>query len=152
MDIQELANVFQAKFNVEGIEIKDGACVLKIDDHEVDFAETADGSAIVVTGLLGETPNERPDVFLGMLLGANMEMMAGDALAFAQLPDGGGIVLVWRAASSLDADAFCKGLEEFVNTIERWETVIADYRPAAAAAEEIDDAPPPPSSPGFMLV
>ncbi len=152
MDIQELATIFQTKFNVEGLEIKDGACALKIDEHDVDFAETADGSAIVVTGFLGETPSERPEVFLGMLLAANVDMMGSDALAFAQRPGDGGIVLAWRAASSLDADAFCKGLEEFVNTIERWEKVIADYRPAAAAAEELDAAPPPPSSPGFMLV
>ena len=88
-------------------------------------------------------PPEKTEAFLELLLEANTETLGPQDRVLGKIRDTGEIVLQWRVPTGdLELDAFCEGLEAFMNQVEQWRLALENFRPAAeeAAARE-DEAP-----------
>jgi len=143
MELKELASAFAVKLGIEGLAVEDGVCALEIDGIPLQIVEMPDGKALVASGIIGTPPLDKTEAFLELLLEANAETLGPQATAFGKLRDTGEVVLQWRVPMrDLELDAFCEGLEAFVNQVEQWRLALENYRPAAeeAAARE-EEAP-----------
>lgn len=142
MDLKEVADGLAAKFGVADLAVEDGEVALEIDGIPIMLADR-NGTAIVITGLVGEPPAEGSDAFAGMMLTGTIGLMDERAAALARNPETGAFVLVERIAQDgLTLDAFCEGLTGFVNTLETWRRLLEDFRPAAKAAKTFTDQQP----------
>ena len=145
MELKELTSAFAAKLGIDGLAVEDGACALEIDGIPLQIAETAAGGALLATAVVGLPPPEKTEAFLALLLEANTETLGPQATAFGKLRGTGEVVLQWRVPMrDLELDAFCEGLETFVNQVEQWRLALENFRPAAEeAATREEEAPIP---------
>ena len=143
MELKELTTAFAAKMGIDGLAVEDGACALEIDGIPLQIAETAAGGALVATAVVGPPPPEKTEAFLDLLLEANTETFGPQDRALGKIRDTGEIVLQWRVPTGdLELDAFCEGLEAFVNQVELWRLALENFRPAAEeAAAQGDEVP-----------
>ena len=142
MDLKEVADGLAAKFGVADLAVEDGEVALEIDGIPIMLADR-NGTAIVITGFVGEPPAEGSEAFAGMMLAGTISLMDEKAAALARNPETGAFVLVERIAQDgLTLDAFCEGLTGFVNTLETWRRLLEDFRPAAKAAKTFADQQP----------
>ena len=145
MELKELIPAFAAKLEIEGLEVKDGACSLEIDGIPMEIVELLDGKALVVTAIIGPPPLEKTEAFLELLLEANAESHGLQAMAFGKLHDSSDLILQWRILTqNLELEAFCAELEAFIDKVEQWRQALEDFRPAAEEAViQEEDAPIP---------
>ena len=143
MELKELTTAFAAKMGIDGLAVEDGACTLEIDGIPLQIAETAAGGALLATAVVGPSPPEKTEAFLDLLLEANTETFGPQDRALGKIRDTGEIVLQWRVPTGdLELDAFCEGLEAFVNQVELWRLALENFRPAAEeAAAQGDEVP-----------
>ena len=134
MELTELIPAFAAKLGIEGLEVKDGVCSMEIDGIHLEIVETLNGKTLVVSASIGMPPLEKPESFMELLLEANVESLGMDAMAFGRLHETGELVLQWRILTqTLELEAFCTDLEDFINKAEQWRQALEDFH---AAAEE----------------
>lgn len=138
MNIREIAANMVEKYNVDGLESKDGKIELEIDGAAVMIEET-DGDAFIFNGIIGDAPADGAEAFAKILLESNLVMMHSRAVALARNSDTQAYVLVERVkvADAFDFERFCQCLAKFVDTLETWRATLQDFSPAAAAAAAI---------------
>lgn len=142
MDLKEIADGLAAKFGIDGLAVEDGEVALQIDDLPILLAES-NGSAIVITGFVGEPPADGGEAFANMMLEGTTSLMDTKPAALARNPETGVYMLMQRVAQAgLSLDAFSETLGDFVNLLETWRTMLEDFRPAAAAAKTSADTQP----------
>ena len=142
MDLKEVADGLAAKFGIADLAVEDGEVALEIDGMPIMLAD-GKGTAIVITGFVGDPPAEGSEAFANMMLDGTIGLMDEKAAALARNPETGAFVLVERVAlDGLTLDAFCEGLTGFVNTLETWRGLLEDFRPAAKAAKTFTDQQP----------
>lgn len=147
MEFNELIADFAKRHDVEDLVVVDGAAALDIDGIIVTIV--AKGDMLNLCAEIGEPPAEGTVVFAHLLLEANTQ----SGLVFAKIPDPGPYVVVQRLPlATVDGDAFDAALEAFVNTVETWRRLLADFRPAAKEAAESAGASPSFGSTGFIQV
>ncbi|MBR2839559.1 MAG: type III secretion system chaperone [Kiritimatiellae bacterium] len=148
MEFNDLIADFATRHNVSDLVAIDGAAALDIDGIIVTIVARED--VLNFSAEIGEPPAEGAGVFANLLLEANMQSGA----FFAKVPDPGQYIAVRRLQlSQVDDDAFDAALEVFVNQVETWRRLLADFRPvAAAAAESAATESPSLGSAGFMQV
>ena len=130
MEFNELIADFAKRHNVEDLVATDGAAALDIDGIIVTIV--GGGDVLNLSAEIGEPPAEGAAVFANLLLEANIR----PDVFFAKIPDPGPYVAVRRIPLALvDDDVFDSALESFVNTVETWRRLLADFRPAAKAAD-----------------
>lgn len=135
MNMREIADGLSAKFGIEDLAVEDGEVALEIDEMPILLSE-GKGAAIVMTGFVGDAPAEGGEAFANLLLEGTMGLMDSKSSALARNPETGAYALVQRVAQDgLTFDAFSNALAEFVDQLETWRTMLADFRPAAAAAK-----------------
>ena len=135
MDYEELIKGFAERFGIADLTSEDGVASVDVDGMDILMAADDPGRAIVLAGSIGEPPPENAASFATLLLQANRDLLAVGGCGFAQNRDTGAYVLLRRLArESLDLDAFCAALDDFVNKLETWTRLLADFRPAAGAA------------------
>ena len=122
---------------MENLVAVDGAASLDIDGNIVTMV--ANGEMLILSAEIGEPPAEGVAAFANLLLEANLQ----SGVFFAKAPEPGPYIAVQRIPLPLiDVDTFDKMLEAFVNQIETWIRLLADFRPLAkAAAEYVEEAP-----------
>ena len=153
MELKELIPAFAAKLGIEGLAAEDGVCALEIDGIPLQLAEMPDGKALVASGIIGTPPLDKTEAFLELLLEANAETLGPQATAFGKLRDTGEIVMQWRVPTGdLELDAFCEGLEAFVNQVEVWRLALENFRPAAEEAAAQEDEVPALGLPGSGFI
>ena len=159
MELKELMAAFAAKLGIEGVEATDGTCSLEIDGVPLRIAETDDAGALVASAIIGPPPVEKADAFMELLLDTNMDLMGPLSAAFGRLHDTGDLVLMWRVPTqTLDLDAFCAGMETFMNSVDHWRQALESFGSAAeeaaegAAEEAASYNALSPSSAGFIQV
>ena len=125
---------------------EDGVCTLGIDDMTVTLMELRELDALVITGEMGEPPPQGLEKLYRVMLEANHNF-TGTAGATISLDPERHVFRLCRMSQlvATDVDALVTMLERFVNTLEAWRKLIADYRPvaerAAAAVEKESEAP-----------
>ena len=136
MDLKEIAAGLSDKFGIEDLTVEDGEVALEIDGMPILLAEDR-GSALVVTGFVGDPPAEGGEAFANLLLEGTTGLMDSKSAAFARNPETGAYMLVQRVVQDgLSFDAFDETLGDFVNLLETWRTMLENFRPAAVAAKE----------------
>ena len=126
-----------------GVELvtHDGATQLEIDGMAVSILEMPALDAVVLNGVIGEPPPQGLAQLHRAMLEANYNFAGTAGATLAVSPEDGALTLTRLVPSvQLDSAAFLSALEGFVNVLETWRKVLADYRPNA-----MDDSAAPPS-------
>ncbi len=119
---------------VIGVELtpEDGSVMLEIDEMPVVIRELVELDAVVLMGPIGEPPPERQEQLLKALLDANHLFAGTGGGTLSRDPETGIFHLCRMLPLALtDTEAFSSALERFVNVVETWRKLIADYRPVA---------------------
>lgn len=148
MGIDELIADFASRHKVEDLVVVDGAAALDIDGIIVTIV--AKDEVLTLSSEIGEPPVEGAAAFANLLLEANLQ--SGEY--FAKAPDPGPYIAVRRLSLPMvDGAGFDAALETFVNTVETWRRLLADFRPIAkASAERSESEKPSFGSTGVMQV
>ncbi len=151
MEYNELIAGFAAKFGVEGIVTKDGITALKIDGMRVEIVHNEVDDSVLFYGVVGQGPTDDIPKYNAFLLQANFLFQGTRGATLSQNPKTKEYVLV-RAypLEHLDTDAFIAALEAFVNGVERWRKVLAEFNPVKDEADAMQQEPSPFS--GFIKV
>ena len=137
MDYKELMTAFAEKIGIEELPIADDATSLEIDDMQVEVIhdETADG--VLLGGIIGEPPPDGQGLFNSMLLQANFLFQGTGGATLGQNPETKEYALMRSfSLKDLDAATFSEALGNFVNELERWRGLLADYQPVAEEIEK----------------
>ncbi len=133
---------------------ENGVVSLDIDGMVVIITEAGSGSALVIRGDAGELPPEGQEGLRKMLLEGNLAMSTTTGESFGSDSQSGRVFLLARESiSSITLPDFIRRLESFINALESWRRVIADFRQAADAKQASGESPTNEStSGGFMRV
>lgn len=134
-------------------QVVDGVCTLGIDDMTISLQEIDELGVISTFAEIGEPPPQGLEKLYEAMLAAN-HLFAGTAGSTISFDVEQRRFYLCRIDHEplMDAEGFFAMLEKFVNTLETWRKLLADYRPdesAAAAAPPADEQPP---LGGFMQV
>jgi len=138
MQISELLSGLAAEAGLpELVPDENGVVSLDVDGMVVIISAEADGSVVVVRGDAGYPPPDAEASLRKMLLDANMAMSSVSGCYFASDADSGRIALVAsERLSCITIPDFISRMDSFLNTLETWRKVIADFRVAADSAPE----------------
>ena len=154
MDFTELMRAFGEKVGLEGLAPDgDGFCRIEIDGMSVSFMNHFESDTVVTWAEVSEPPADGVTELYRVLMESMFMGQATGGAAFSIEPESGKIFL--HRVDSLkaaDVDSFCAMLEKFVNVLEKWRQLIADFRPVAAAAEKNPGEGLPAFGGGFLQV
>ena len=137
MDFSELMTGFCSMLDIEGAEPDtDGAYHFEIDEMPVSFMELESLRQIVVWGDVGEMPpGSREQLYKALMEAMFMGEGTGGS-SFSIDRESGRVVLQHLAPLAvLDEDSFKAMVERFVNVLEEWRKLIADFRDVAPELE-----------------
>ena len=143
MTYEELTAALAAKFGIEGLVREDGVCSVEIDGMIVSLVHIEDADALALHGIVGDPPPESEGRFGAMLLQANNMFQGTGGATLSQDPQSKEYALQRQfPLALLDADSLAAELEKFVNLLEHWKGILADFRPiedeaSNAAADEV---------------
>ena len=155
MEIAELVASLGERLGVPLALDADGACAIEADGLVVTMSHLPELDAFALTGDVGEPPPENLESLYKAMLEANCAF-TGTAGATLSLDSATGRVsLCWALPLvALDPDALYTTVEGFLNTLEAWHKIVANYR--APAQDEPASVEPgslsPGLGPGFMQV
>ena len=135
----ELVELIGALGKVIGLDLRldeAGSCTLAVDDMSVVIQDVSEAYAVGFWGKIGMTPPEGQHQLCQLMLEANHLFRATAGATISRDPESGEFYLCRLLdLRCLDAETFVSSLERFVNVLESWQRLVADYRPAAAPAE-----------------
>ena len=137
MELKELMEGLAAACGIDGMAAnEDGIYRLMIDDMEVSFMSVEESGQLVVWAEVCEMPPEGRERLCRVLMESMFMGRATGGATFSIEPESGKVCLQRiEFLSALDVEAFNGLLEKFVNVLEEWRKIIADFRPVA---EELD--------------
>lgn len=128
----------------------DGTVVLSVDDMRLSIIDA--GDVVSFVGVVGlPPPEDRLERLFKALLEAN-HLFAGTGGATFSIDSATGEITLCRAIpyAVLTAESFCEALTLFVNTLESWIRLVADFRAATDLPD--DQAGAAPVGAGFLSV
>ena len=130
MTFEELIAAFAATYGIEGLEAGNGTATLDVDGMEVSILYDGPANTVTLCGEIGEPPATAEGRFGEVMLQANFLFGGTEGATLAQDPETRAFAIV-RALElpGLDPDAFSEAVERFVNQLERWKRLLADFRP-----------------------
>lgn len=139
MEFNELMAAFGNEIGIADLRPdEDGICNLAFDGMNVSFTSVPETERLAVWAEIGEMPPEGGDRLCRAMMEA---MFMGQATAGASFSINGetGRIYHQRIESlrGLDFDEFRAMVEKFVNTLEQWRKLTAEYRPVAAEVQRI---------------
>ena len=141
MDIKELMEAFARDFGVEGVAAdEDGVYTLSIDDMAVSFAETPDARLATWAEVCEPPPEGREHLYRTLMEAMFMGEGTGGAAFTIERETGKVYLHRFDALVALDGESFKAMLENFVNVLEEWRGLIADFRPVFGEIEKAADA------------
>lgn len=150
MDFEDLIKGLGARLGIELSSNSDGTCVLSVDDMTVILQNIPEVFSTGFCGEIGEPPPQGQLALQTAMLEAN-HFFRGTGGATISRDSENGKYYLCRVFDSrvTDIDAFVDSLEKFVNTLEAWRQLLADYRPEE---EPVSGEPAGSSLGGFMQV
>ena len=144
MTYEELTTALAAELGIEGLVREDGICSVEIDGMIVSLVHVEEADALALHGLIGDPPPEAEDRFNAMLLKANHMFQGTGGATLSQDPQTREYALQRQFPLALmDAATLSTELEKFVNSLERWKGILADFRPIGEeASKEVSDEAP----------
>lgn len=137
MELKELMDGLAAACGV--LDVKpdaEGAYHLGIDDMTVSFMSLDESGQLVVWAEVCEPPPEGRERLYRTLMESMFLGRATGGGAFSIEPESGKVYLQRvEFLSALDVESFVGIVEKFVNVLEGWRKIIANYRPAAQEME-----------------
>ena len=154
MELSEIMEQFAQKIGLADFAPDaDGSYRLAIDDMTVSFVEEGESRTLATYAEIGDLPPEGVTALYRVLMEAMFMGQATGGSAFSVEPNSGKIFLHRvDSLAALDADAFSAMLEKFVNVLEQWRKLIADFRPVAGEVEKVLSDEPPMHGSGFLQV
>ena len=154
MELSEIMEQFAQKIGLADFAPDaDGSYRLAIDDMTVSFVDEGESRTLATYAEIGDPPPEGVTALYRVLMEAMFMGQATCGSAFSVEPNSGKIFLHRvDSLAALDADAFSAMLEKFVNVLEQWRKLIADFRPVAGEVEKVLSDEPPMLGSGFMQV
>jgi hypothetical protein len=149
MTYEELTTALAEKLGIRGLVRENGVCSLDIDGMTVSLVHAPNADALVLHGILGDSPASAEGRFGAMLLRANHLFRGTDGATLSQDPASKTYALQRQfPLAVLDADSLAAELGRFVDSLERWRNAIAQFRPVEEEASKLaaEDVPPPPYS------
>ena len=134
MEFDELMKGFAAKAGVTNFAPDaDGVYQVEIDDMGVAFAEVAETRQLLTWADVGEPPPDGRERLYSVLLEATNLGKATGGATFSLDPETGRVRLFrLDPLPFLDQETFVATLEKFVNVLERWRKVVADFSDSAS--------------------
>ena len=133
MTFEDLMAEAGRRLGVE-IVVDEGATQLIVDEMEVSILEMPELESVVLNGVVGEPPPQGLAELHKAMLEANYNFAGTAGSTLSVNPDGGALTLTRLVPlATLDADRFLSLLEGFVNVLEAWRKIVADYRPDESA-------------------
>ena len=121
--------------------VHEGATQLTVDGMDVSILEMPTLESVVLNAVVGDPPPQGREALYRAMLEANSTFAGTAGATLSVNPDGGALVLTrLTPLALLDADRFLSLLESFVNVLETWRKIVADYRPDESRPAA-DDAP-----------
>jgi len=160
MTYEELLKGFGEKLG-GGVDLKPdtaGAVGLDIDGMPLTILGLEEIGQVVLSGVIGEPPPaDRMERLYKAMLEANHNFTGTFGATLSINPDDGKVSLCKALPLALtDGDSFFAEVEHFVNTLETWSKLVADFRGAelgeGAADAPADEVTPPGGFGGFMQV
>ena len=144
MDFKELIETLGEKTGIgKGLELdEENRCLIEFDGMGVLMQGIDEAHAATFLAQVGEPPPDRQERLYRALLEAN-HAFGGTFGATLSLDPASGLVCLCKTldTAAMDGERFCGELEAFLNALEDWRTVLADYRAASPEAE--DESPVP---------
>ena len=138
MELAELVEDFGRRVGLDLKLDENGTCALAVDGMNVTIQDVSEAYAVGIWGKIGAPPPEGLRQLYEMMLDANHLFRATSGATISRDPESGDFYLCRLLdLRVLESEAFFQAVEKFVNTLETWQKVIADYRPVA---EEIGSA------------
>ena len=153
MEFNELIKGLSEKLGL-GLSPQDDVCVLGIDDMQVTLQALNEVDLLSTYGEIGEPPPQGLEQLLTAMLNANHLFQGTAGATISRDPETGKFYLCrCEALSILTVERLMESLETFVNVLETWRKLVADYRPSdPAAGSAYTEEPPPFGGDGFMAV
>jgi len=130
---------------------EDGVVNLSVDDMRLSLIGMDDIASVVFLGIVGAPPPEdRLEKLYKALLEANHLFAGTGGATFSSDPETGDITLCRTLPyATLTGESFCVALTRFVNTLESWIRLVADFR---AMANELTEPSVPTIDSKFLVV
>jgi len=151
MEFEELIQQLGGRLGVELTVDAEHACRIGVDDMFVTIQSVEEAGVVSLYADVGEAPPQGLEELLSAMMNANYLFQGTSGATLSRNPEDGHFVICrYDSLAYLDIDGFTTRLEQFVNVLETWRKLLADYRPAekpaAAASVPEEDAP---GAPGF---
>jgi len=132
MEIKELIGSLGDRIGIQLALDADGACSFEADGLVVTLNHFPEINSLALTGDVGEPPPEKLESLYKAMLEANCAF-AGTAGATLSLDSASGRFSLCRALplATLGADSLYAAVEGFVNTLDAWHKIVANYRAPA---------------------
>lgn len=156
MNNQELLKGFGEKLGGK-VELKPddaGAVMLDVDGMTLTIFGLEEIGQVVLSGVIGEPPPEdRMEMLYRAMLVANHNFTGTFGATLSINPDDGKVSLCKALPLALaDAEGFFAEVEHFVDTLETWCKLVADFRATPDAPEPEPETAPLGGPGGFMQV
>lgn len=152
MEFEEIIQALGKKIGIDLVPDDEGVCQLSVDDMHITIQYLSELQIVSVYAEIGEPPPENPTSLYEAMLAANHLFQGTSGATISREPDSGKIFLCrCDPLLVLDGESFAAGLEKFVNTLETWHKLVAEYRPEVAGAGS-SGAEPAPFGGSFMSV
>lgn len=137
MDYTELISAFAERHAIAGCDAGEGTAVtLQIDDMTVTLLHDETEARLLICGEIGQPPPDGAAAFAQTMLKANF---SAPDMVFAQNPETNAYALICpKALNALDVNALDAAFEAFVNQLESWRAMLADF--CVVTAEQSDAA------------
>ena len=151
MQITELIAALGERIGLKLALDEAGACTLAVDGMSVVIQDVSEADLVGFWGKIGAPPPEGLQRLYELMLEANHLFRATAGATISRDPESKDFFLC-RVLDLriLDAESFILALERFVNTLENWQRLVLDYRPAAASDGTGDGAPDEAVKPGGL--
>ena len=146
MELAELIGEFGRQIGLDLKLDENGTCALAVDGMNVTIQDVSEAFAVGLWGKIGAPPPEGLRQLYEMMLDANHLFRATSGATISRDPESGDFYLCRLLdVRVLEPAEFFLAVEKFVNTLEAWQKVIADYRPVVEALGNAAAEPDAPS-------
>jgi len=135
MEFKDLIDALGKKLGLELEVSAEGDCTLGVDDMTLTIQHLEEVDVVAVWGKIASAPPQGQEQLYAAMLEANHLFKGTGGATISREQDSGDFFLCRvDEMKSLDSDQFVDRLERFVNTLEAWQKLVADYRPDLAGA------------------
>lgn len=138
MEFKEIVDYFAQAVGVPELAAdENGVCSVDVDGMTLVMSEQKESRQLIVWSELGEMPAEGRDQLFQVLLQAMYMGIATEGAVFAIDPETKNLVMYRQEPLQfMEGSSFMAMFEGFVNVLERWRNLLADFRPVLGEVEQ----------------